>query len=94
MITNFKLFEDSYFHSIETIDEILDKITDYGYENLDESDLAILMNYSKDDEDIHEILLTMNEMTKKFLKLNDQLKIITKGDETQLEKAKKDNKSK
>ena len=90
MITTFKLFEDSYFHSIETIDEILDKITDYGYENLDESDLAILMNYSKDDEDIHEILLTMNEMTKKFLKLNDQLKIITKGDETQLEKAKKE----
>jgi hypothetical protein len=85
-----KKFEGSYFHSQKQIDEILDKITDYGYENLDDSDKAILMNYTKDDEDIHKILLDMNKMTKKFLKLNKQLQIITKGDEKQLKEVKKD----
>ena len=88
MITNFKLFEDSYFHSENQIDEILDKITNYGYENLDNSDKAILMNYSKDDEDIHDILLQMNKLTGKFLKLDQKLAILTKGDEEKLEKVK------
>jgi len=88
MITNFKIFEDSYFHSMTQIDEILDKINDYGYENLDDSDKAILLNYSKNDEDIHNILLIMNKMTKKFLKLNQKLSILSKGDEKELEKAK------
>ena len=88
MITTFKIFEDSYFHSMTQIDEILDKINDYGYENLDDSDKAILLNYSKNDEDIHNILLIMNKMTKKFLKLNQKLSILSKGDEKELEKAK------
>jgi len=88
MITTFKIFEDSYFHSMKQIDEILDKINDYGYENLDDSDKAILLNYSKDDDDIHNILLNMNKMTKKFLKLNQKLSILSKGDEKELEKAK------
>ena len=72
------------------IDEILDKITHYGYENLDDSDKANLMNYSKDDEDIHKIVLDMSNLNKDFLKLNQQLQIITKGDEKQLKKVKKD----
>ena len=47
---------------------------------------TILLNYSKDDDDIHNILLNMNKMTKKFLKLNQKLSILSKGDEKELEK--------
>jgi len=86
MITKFKQFEGSYFHSMSQIDEILDKITDYGYENLDDSDKSILLNFSKDDEDIHNILLKMNKLTNEFCKVNKRLSVLTKNDSIEVVK--------
>ena len=86
-----KNFESSYFHSIDNIDEILDKISKDGYVSLDDSDKAILLNFSKDDEDIHEILVKMNEITKQFKELNKRLSVLMASDsEELLNKAKKE----
>ena len=78
MITKFKQFEGSYFHTQEQIDNILQKINDEGYESLDQSEKAILMNFSKDDEDIYEILVKANNLTKKFRELNKELEILNR----------------
>lgn len=72
--------ESSHFHSMYKIDEILDKIKASGYENLEDSDKAILLNYSKDDEDIHNIILKMNDLTKEFIKLKKKLEVVTNND--------------
>jgi DNA repair ATPase RecN len=57
MITNFKLFEESRFFSMEDIDKILDKIIDEGgYEKLSNIDKKILKNYSLDDAEIEETI--------------------------------------
>jgi len=81
MITKFKDFiNESYFHTMEDIDKILDKITEIGYENLSDSDIKILNNYSKDDEDIKEILTKINEMIPEFKKINKEIEdIMQKG---------------
>lgn len=79
-IKSFEQFcnEGSMFHTQEQIDEILQKINDEGYESLDQSEKAILMNFSKDDEDIHEILVKANNLTKKFKELNKELEILNR----------------
>jgi len=85
------VYEGSYFHSIENIDEILDKISKSGYKSLDDSDRAILLNYSKDDEDIHEILVKMNDLTKKFKELNKKISVsFEEIDKVKLESLKKE----
>ena len=68
MITKFKKFEASHFHTIKDIDEILDKIIDTGVESLDPSEYSILMNFSKDDEYIHQVLVAANDTAKKLKK--------------------------
>ena len=80
------LNESSHFHSMSQIDEILEKIKASGYESLTDSDKAILLNYSKDDEDIHNILLKMNDLTKEFLKLKRKTEVITHKDTEEVRK--------
>lgn len=92
-IKTFEAFinERSYFHSMEYIDSILDKINDSGYASLDDSDLAILYNYSKDDEDIHKLLVKMNKLTKRFKELNQKISVAVPSDsEETLNKLKDD----
>ena len=47
MITKFKQFEASHFHTINDIDEILDKINKHGLKSLNYSEIDFLNNYSK-----------------------------------------------
>ncbi len=86
MITKFKQFEASHFHTTKDIDVILDKINDTGMESLDESDLSILMNYSQDDEYIHQVLVAANDTAKKLKKMRRNLSVITKNDKEAIEK--------
>lgn len=77
-IKTFEQFnESSFFHNQNNIDEILDKITEVGYEELDDSDKAILMNFAKDDEDIHNIIIEMNKLTREFIKLNNKIEALS-----------------
>lgn len=69
-----KKFESTVFHTMKQIDEIIDKISEFGYEKLDNSEKAILNNFSHDDADIHKILVEMNELTKKFKILNKKMR--------------------
>lgn len=78
MITKFKKFEGSMFHTQKQIDDILDKINTSGLASLTQSELAILTNFSKDDEEIHEILVKANNLTKNFKKLNKELEILNR----------------
>jgi len=69
--------ESSFFHSQTDIDRILDEITRVGYEELSLSDKAILMNFAKDDEDIHSIIMAMNNCSKEFIKLNNKIEALS-----------------
>lgn len=69
-----KTFESTVFHTMKQIDEIIDKISELGYEKLDDSEKAILNNFSNDDADIHKILVEMNELTRKFKILNQKMR--------------------
>lgn len=89
MITKFKIFEASHFHTINQIDEILDKISESGMESLEQSELYILLNYSKDDEYIHEVLVAANKTAKELKKYDHLLQVITKNDTKELEKISK-----
>lgn len=80
------LNEGSHFHSMGQIDEILEKIKASGYESLSDSERAILLNYSKDDEDIHNIILKMNDLTKEFIKLKKKTEVITHKDSEEVRK--------
>ena len=82
--------EGSYFHTMKNIDEILDKISKSGYESLDDSDKAILLNFSKDDEDIYDILVKLNNLIKKFKRLNQKISVLVGSDSQEVEKVKKD----
>lgn len=86
MITKFKQFESSHFHSINDIDEILDKISENGIESLNPADFSILMNYSQDDDIIHDILIKANETAIKLKQMRRNLSVITKNDKEALEK--------
>lgn len=86
MITKFKQFEASHFHSINDIDKILDKISETGMESLDPADYSILMNYSQDDDIIHDILIKANETAIKLKQMRRNLSVITKNDKEALEK--------
>lgn len=66
--------EWSSFHSINDIDKILDKISESGIKSLDESDLGILMNYSKDDKYIQGILDKVGDVFKEIDKLKKLMK--------------------
>lgn len=89
MITKFKQFEASHFHTMNQIDEILDKISATGMESLESSELYILLNYSKDDEYIHKVLLAANDTAKELKKYDRLLQVITKNDTKELEKISK-----
>jgi len=89
MITKFKQFEASHFHTIKDIDEILDKISATGMESLETSDLYVLLNYSKGDEYIHEVLISANKTVKELKKYDHLLQVITKNDTKELEKISK-----
>jgi len=89
MITKFKQFEASHFHTIKDIDEILDKISATGMESLETSDLYVLLNYSKGDEYIHEVLISANKTAKELKKYDHLLQVITKNDTKELEKISK-----
>lgn len=89
MITKFKVFEESHFHTMKQIDEILDKISESGLESLEPSEMLILMNYSKDDEYIHEILVNASETAKELKKLDRLLQVITKNDTKEVDKISK-----
>jgi hypothetical protein len=86
MITKFKVFEKSHFHSIDQIDEILDKISETGVESLDTSEIAILFNYSKDDEIIHDVLVQTVETVRELNKMAHLIQVLTKNDKEELEK--------
>lgn len=85
-----KNFESSYFHSIDDIDKILDKISEFGYESLDDSDKAILLNYSKDDEDIHAILVKLNGLVNDYLRLSKKVSVLVGSDKKEIEKSQKE----
>ena len=76
--------EDSYFHNTDQIDEILDKISSSGYKSLSNSDRAILFNYSKDDEDIHKVLVEANKLIAQFKELNKKMSVLTGADPKEL----------
>lgn len=82
-IKSFENFVNEYseFHSQEFIDDILQKIHDYGYESLHDTEKAILINFSKDDEDIHGILMKIKELSKEFVKINQKILVLTKNDD-------------
>jgi len=75
-----KNFESSYFHSMDDIDGLLDKINDEGYTSLNKSDKAILLNYSKDDDDIHGILVKLNALIEDFFQLKRKLEVVVASD--------------
>lgn len=89
MITKFKQFEASHFHTMKDIDVILDKISVTGLESLDPSEYSILMNYSEDDKYIHNVLIAANDTAKKLKKMEKNLLVITKNDKEALEKISK-----
>jgi len=80
-----KRFEESYFHSMDNIDEILDKINEVGYKNLDESDRAILLNYSRDDGDIYAILVRMNRLIERYKRFHEKMSVLVPSDEELIE---------
>jgi hypothetical protein len=86
MITKFKKFEKSHFHSINQIDEILDKISETGIESLGSSDIAILLNYSEDDELVHSVLTQSVDTVRELKEMSKLLKVLTKNDQKELEK--------
>jgi hypothetical protein len=86
-----KNFESSYFHTMEDIDEILDKISKSGYKSLSDSDRAILLNYSKDDSDIHAILVKLNELFLEYFELKKKVSVLLPSDSDEMkEKVKND----
>lgn len=64
---------ESFFHTEKQLNDILDQISKVGYDNISDSDKAILNNYSKDDKDIHNILLEMRKITNKFKDVNKKI---------------------
>src|SRR5574344_1417112 len=74
MITKFDIFENTKFHSMKQIDDIIDKISLNGYESLDDSEKAILNNFTKDDEDINTILVENSELKLKAKILQNKMK--------------------
>jgi hypothetical protein len=72
--------EDSYFHNMDQIDEILDKINKSGYKSLDDSDMAILYNYSRNDEDIRNVLIEINKILKEYKDNTRKLSVLTSSD--------------
>lgn len=74
MITKFDIFENTKFHNMKQIDDIIDKISLNGYESLDDSEKAILNNFTKDDEDINTILVEISELELKAKILHNKMK--------------------
>lgn len=74
LMKNYNQFvNESFFHTEKQINDILDKIAKIGYNNISDSDKSILNNYSKDDKDIHNILLEMRKITNKFREINAEI---------------------
>lgn len=63
---------EGYFHSESDINAILDKISRDGYESLDDSERAILDNFSKNDADIEDIVRKKLDLTKLFIALRSR----------------------
>ncbi|MDD1762927.1 MAG: hypothetical protein LUQ59_11915, partial [Methanothrix sp.] len=59
---------------MKQIDDIIDKISTTGYGSLDDSEKAILNNFSKDDEDINTILIEISELELKSKILQNKMR--------------------
>jgi len=73
MKTYNQFINESFFHTEKQLNDILEQISKVGYDNISDSDKAILNNYSKDDKDIHNILLEMRKITNKFKDINSKI---------------------
>lgn len=88
-IKTYKQFEQSsFFYSEDDINKILDKINGSGYKSLSDSERSILLNYSKDDSDIHEILIKLKDIRDKFRKLNSEIQSLMQKGKQQYAKEK------